>query len=192
MSRVTKGHFHAARHSSLDEMTFNRDFDLSNSLGQKEKWNFHPSYSGWATPKVRYAQEKSLPVNMMDTFLSGRATLPQIVPDDQLATSMRVKANYNLRGFVTDKVTKVDYEPAVRDLYRPKISQHALVHDHEQSLIINMSTPTPYKFLPGQATPFRPLGAPVPTPNLAATRPLTTHEPGRHRFFVSDVRAKLP
>ena len=60
--RVTKGSHSAHRFSSLDELTFNRDFDLSKSYDKKEKWTFEPSYSGFAAARLRHATERRLPV----------------------------------------------------------------------------------------------------------------------------------
>ena len=54
--RRTRGVHGVQKHSSLDELTFNRDFDISHSTGahgaQLESWKFHPSYSGFAASKL--------------------------------------------------------------------------------------------------------------------------------------------
>lgn len=189
-ARITKGTHSAARHSLLDELTFNRDFDHSESTSKAPTWNFHPSYSGFSTPKTRTAQERGLPVNMMDTFLSNTATVPQIVPTEQWRTNRMIKSNPTLRGFVTDKITSVQYEPAQHERKPMRTSCSKLVHDHEQALLVNITTPSQYSFVPAiRTSAFRPLGSLQPA---APGRPYTTHEPGRHRYFVSDVRVKLP
>ena len=192
VSRVTKSTPSAHRHSLLDELTFNRDFDGSGStaaFGKAEKWQFHPSYSGFATDKTRMPQSRKLPVNMMDTFLSDRATTPQIVEPSMYATNRMVKTNPNLRGFVTDKVTNVGFTPTTHERPPTRTSCSKLVRDHDHELLVNITTPAPYRFVPN-APLFRPLGS-VPPATHAPGRPYTTHEPGRHRFFVSDVRHKI-
>jgi len=117
---------------------------------------------------------------MMDTFLTDSATAPQIVPPQTWRTSIMIKSNPTLRGYVTDKITNESHLPAALEREPSRIVEHKLVHDHEHELLVNISTPSCYQF-PARAPPFRPIG-----------RPLTQHEPGRHRFFVSDVRHKLP
>jgi len=182
-ARVAKGSHNAARFSSLDELTFNRDFDLSQSYGSQpaaKQWTFEPSYSGLAAAKLRQPTHKRLPVNMMDTFLADSATSPQIVPPGSWRTSIMIKSNPTLRGFVTDKVTNVPHTPAMLERPPLRTIRHSLVHDHEENLLVNISTPSSFVFPPGAAR-FDPF-----------SRPLTTHVPGRHRFFCSDVRAKLP
>ena len=62
-ARIAKGTHSAARHSLLDELTFNRDFDLSSAADKNPKWTYHPSYSGFARASTRTAQERCLPVN---------------------------------------------------------------------------------------------------------------------------------
>ena len=166
MARIAKGTHSAARHSLLDELTFNRDFDNSGSTTQKQKWTFHPSYSGFVTEKTRYPQSRCLPVNMMDTFLSDRATVPQVVPKDEWATRLRIKSNPTLRGFVADKVTNLAFQPTVHERQPMRTSSSKLVHDHEQALLVNITTPSAYRFTPN-APIFNPLGSvPPSTPNV--------------------------
>lgn len=168
MARIAKGTHSAARHSLLDELTFNRDFDLSDSTNLDKKWVFHPSYSGFASAKVRTAQTKRLPVNLMDTFLSDTATTPQIVPTELAATRMRIKSNPTLRGFVTDKITTLGYEPAVHSRAPLRTSCSKLVHDHQEDLLVNITTPSPYKFL-ANSPPFKPLGSLQPAVQVRST-----------------------
>ena len=169
------------RHAACRKLTF---FCLV-SLRQ-----FHESYSGFSSLGVRHAQERGLPVNMMDTFLSSSATTRQIVPDSMRKTNMMIKANPTLRGFVTDKVTNTPYSPASHDRLPTRTSSCKLVRDHDHELLVNIQTPSVYRFSP-DAPLFRPQGS-MPPATHAPGRPFTTHEPGRHRFFVSDVRVKLP
>ena len=223
-TRVAKGTHSAARHSLLDELTFNRDFDFSESTSQRPKWQvctaeelagiccthleaggsmvltppasrllpsqFHESYSGFTNERTRYHQERRLPVTMMDTFLSDSATTRQIVPDSMWRTNMMIKQNPNQRGFVTEKVTTAPFAPASHDRIPMRTSSCKLVRDQDHDLLINISTPSVFKFAPN-APLFQPMGS-LPPATHAPGRPFTTHEPGRHRFFVSDVRAKLP
>ena len=165
MSRVSKGTHHAARHSMLDELTFNRDFDHSHSLDRTQKWKFQPSYSGFATQKVRQSSQRRLPVNMVDTFLSDTATSPQIVARDSWRTNMMIKSNPTLRGFVTDKVTNVPHQPAILSRPPSRVVEHTLVHDHEHELLLNITTPSPYKFSPNSPL-FRPLGSVPPATHV--------------------------
>lgn len=177
--RMSKGRHSSARFSSLDELTFNRDFDLSHTYKKPEKWKFEPSYSGFAAIKLKKPQNSALPVNMMDTFISDAATTAQIVPSELWRTNIMVKHNPQLRGYVTDKMTNERHEPAALLRSPTRLEEHKLVHDHEHDLLVNITTPSTYKFS-ANSPPFHPLG-----------RPATIHEPGRHRFFVSDVRAKI-
>lgn len=114
-TRVLKSDFHLARHSVLDELTFNRDFDASQSATINkgvQPWTYHPSYSGFQTPQTATRREKRLPVTMMDMSLSSTASLPQVSPSASLRNSLRIKHNPELRGFVTDKLTNAPHERA--------------------------------------------------------------------------------
>ena len=57
----------------------------------------------------------------MDTFLSDVATVPQIVPTEQWRTQRMIKPL--------------------------RTSCSKLVHDHEQSLLVNITTPSQYHFV---------------------------------------------
>ena len=186
--------FNPLRHSSLDELTFNRDFDKSCSAAgnrEPERWLFRPSYSGFGTTPRALASARS-PVDMMDTTLSSTASRPQVCPERaQYATNVMIKHNPPLHGFVTDKVTSSDGWPQRAAVLAPPAQrrmEHRLTFDQRHDLLVNMST--------SNMSPASPaLGAPRPRTSALALQPLgrpfMSHEPGRHRFFVSDVARKI-
>jgi len=184
-TRFIKGANNVNRHSLLDELTFNRDFDLSSTDKSVPRWQFEPSYSGFAANRLRHAGQRGdsrLRVSLMETAASERASTPQVVPTNTWRTSLVIKHNPNLRAFVTDKLTNVPHAPAT--LERPPFRkvEHTLVHDHEQSLLVNVST----------ASQFMPSGRPPLFPDpWQRPRMTTTHEPGRHRFFLGDIGPKI-
>jgi len=174
----------------LDELTFNRDFDASQSATINkgvQPWNYHPSYSGFQTPQTATRREKRLPVTMMDMSLSSTATLPQVSPSASLQNSLRIKHNPELRGFVTDKLTNAPHERAQLARAPFRTVEHTLVSSHQHDLLINISTPTEYPAVhaPGM------MGAAPRAPVLVPERLGAMHEPGRHRYFLGDVPPKI-
>ena len=194
--RVSKGTFHAARHSVLDEIVFNRDFDKSRSSSinrGRDTWTFQPSYSGFQSLALQMRPDQSigrLPAMMMDDTVSSQASLPQIVAHGSRASSIQIKHNPALCGFVTEKVTKLPFAPGHRpDANFGRLKNHVELRNHESDLIINLNTPN--QFPPSPFTPmFRPLGSVQPNVQPPG-RPVTTHQPGRHRFFISDITPKI-
>jgi hypothetical protein len=194
--RVSKGTFHAARHSVLDEIVFNRDFDKSRSSSinrGRDTWTFQPSYSGFQSLALQMRPDQSigrLPAMMMDGTVSSHASLPQIVAHGSRASSIQIKHNPALCGFVTEKVTKLPFAPGLRpDANFGRLKNHVELRNHESDLIINLNTPNQYP--PSPFTPmFRPLGSVQPNVQPPG-RPVTTHQPGRHRFFMSDITPKI-
>jgi hypothetical protein len=91
---------------------------------------------------------------------------------------------------VTEKVTKLPYAPGLRpDANFGRLKNHVELRNHESDLIINLNTPNQYP--PSPFTPmFRPLGSVQPNVQPPG-RPVTTHQPGRHRFFMSDITPKI-
>jgi len=183
-SRILKTEFHAQRHSLLDELTFNRDFDNSATAGinkQATKWKFDPSYSGYMTDRLQQKRERRLPVMMMDMSMSRAATAPQIALD--LNSSIHIKHSPQLRGFVTGKMTSEPFEKAQLARAPFRTIEHDLVTTHQQDLLVNMATPTEY---PQPLTP--PAGSVM---HALPNRPAPPHIPGRHRYFMGDVPAKI-
>ena len=125
---------------------------------------FHHSYSGFSNERTRYPADKRLPVNMMDTFLSESATTRQIVPNSMRRTNVMIKQNPTLRGFVTEKVTNAPFAPTYHERAPLRTSSCKLVRDHDHELLINIETPSVFKFAPN-APLFQPMGslAPVST-----------------------------
>ena len=131
--------------------------------------------------------EKRLPVNMMETCISDRATTPQHpTPGKERHTCMKIKQHPTLRAFVTPKITNTGFLPSLTEERRTRVSQSKCVVDHLHDQIIQITTPQPMKVTP-LSTIFYPLGSVPGSVPACAGRPMT-HEPGRHRFFVSDVR----
>jgi len=194
----SRGSFHAARHSVLDELTFNRDFDQSKTSASHNKslrpWTFQPGYSGFQSLALQYRPNRSeqrLPVSMMDCTLGSNAGTPGIVAQSsQLKDSYQIKQNPPLRGFVTEKLTSQPFTPGLRpDVSFARLNMHKELRSHEHDLIINMNTPNQYP--PNPMTPmFRPLGSVMPNVQPPG-RPFTTHQPGRHRNFISDITPKI-
>ena len=203
-TRVVKGTFNSQRHSSLDELTFNRyepphsfrlalsndakshrafllvpfsDFDHSNSLERKmqERWTFDPSYSGVFANRLRTPTFRRQPVSMLETSLSTQASLPQVVAKEDWRTACIIKANPNLRGFVTDKITSRPHTAAQLEKWNPVRSrEHAVVHDHNGGLVFTMRSQPMF----GQVTPLRAI-----TPNAPMFRPAGSIQPVRPPFI---------
>ena len=193
--RKTRGVNGAHKHSSLDELTFNRDFDMSHSTGahaaQLEAWKFEPSYSGFASIKLRKPAHSRSPVTMMDNTISTAASFPQVVDSvDAFRSQMQIKNNPMARAYVTDKLTSLPHEPAQLQRAPMRTCEHKFVFDQDGSLLINMNSSSPFRSSPTAPLFYHPKGS-VPPATHFPGRPMSTHEPGRHRFFLGDVRAKI-
>lgn len=69
--------------------------------------------------------------------------------------------------------------------------EHSLVHNHENSLLVNIQT-APAEQISRRLTPL----VEPPRLTLPLSRPMGSVQPhnmyaGRHRFFVGDVRTKI-
>ena len=143
---LTRDRWHAMRHSSLDELTFNRDVDGSLNNQPSKRWTFEPSYSGVMAERLRTPSSRGLPTSMMETSLSRTAGLPQCspVPTHPGSTPWRntfqIKANPHLRGYVSDKITTLPFTPST--LARPptRTIAHANVADHMSDTLMNLKT----------------------------------------------------
>ena len=161
-NNITRSTWHASRHSSLDELAFNRDVDRSQSLAtqQAARWVFEPSYSGLSASKLRTPPSRGLPVTMMESTWASQATLPQCRPTEGTSwrTSFAVKQNPHLRGFVADKITAATFAPA--ELARPPTRTIASVKttDHMAHTLVNLSTTSP------KLRPFPAASAQTPQP----------------------------
>ena len=151
-SRMVRGRFADARHSALDELTFNRDVDSSSAIlsARGGPWEYRPSYSGFNTPKLMQMRERKLPAFNTDSMLSRSATLPQVRPTGPTAqelwrTNFLVKHNPHLRGFVTEKVTSLPHTPTQIDRWAPRIVSHKKVENFQGDLLINITTPQQYE-----------------------------------------------
>ena len=75
--------------------------------------------------------------------------------------------------------------PWMMSAHAARMKQH---RNHEGDLIVSIGTPNQHP--PSPFTPlFRPLGSVQPNVQPPG-RPSTSHQPGRHRYFVSDVTSK--
>jgi len=179
---------YALKRGTLDTITFNRDYDLSD-VGTAAKWTFDGSYSSFAKDRLKQPKSTGIAVNLIDTMLSDRATMTQI-PMNVANRKDRIQIAHRpeLRAFVTDKITNLPVTPA----YEQKLTrhkEHTLVHNHEGILGVNIQTALPQKpprtLTPIEGAPRLPLFRP-----MGSVQPMNTH-PGRHRYFIADVRTKL-
>eukprot|EP00325_Prymnesiales_sp_UTEX-LB-985_P025963 CAMPEP_0174725398 /NCGR_PEP_ID=MMETSP1094-20130205/45461_1 /TAXON_ID=156173 /ORGANISM="Chrysochromulina brevifilum, Strain UTEX LB 985" /LENGTH=216 /DNA_ID=CAMNT_0015926787 /DNA_START=8 /DNA_END=658 /DNA_ORIENTATION=- len=181
--RIIKTEYHPQRHSLLDELTFNRDFDISStaSINKGAKpWAFDASYSGYMTGRLQQKPDRRLPVTMMDMSMSSHATWPQVAPGLE---SFRIKHSPQLRGFVTGKISAEPFVKAQLSRAPFRTIEHDLVTSHQQDLLVNMATPTEYP---------QPLSPPAGRTTCdILNRPVPKHNPGRHRYFLGDVPPKI-
>jgi len=173
----------------LDTITFNRDFDLSD-VGPEKKWEFDGSYSSFAKAALSKPKKSGVAVNLIDTMLSEKATMTQI-PSNVHSRRDRIQISHKpeLRAFVTDKITNLPHTPGYEQMLT-RHKEHTLVHNHEHALLVNIQTapttaPRPPQLTPLEYTPRLPLFRP-----MGSVQPMNTH-PGRHRYFIADVRTKL-
>ena len=151
--------------STLDEITFNRDLDYSASYdinainAAKNTWQFNPSYAGVAAQRLKTPATTGTPTSMMDSSLSRHASTPQVAADSAMYRQ-RIRINHTpyLRAFVTDKVTSSEpgYAPLPEFI---KNVRHSLVHNHEQTLLVNMDTKPSILPPPRSSLSFAPLGS---------------------------------
>jgi len=179
---------YALKKGTLDSITFNRDFDQSDDLDGK-KWQFDGSYSSFAADKLKKPKRTGIAVNLLDTMLSDRATMTQI-PYNVKNRKDRIQIAHKpeLRAFVTDKITNLPVTPAYEQMLT-RHKEHTLVHNHEGQLGVNIQTAPPMRpprmLTPLEGGPRLPLFRP-----MGSVQPMNTF-PGRHRYFIADVRTKL-
>ena len=164
------------------------------------KWKFEPSYSGVRAERLRTPAYQSTPVTMLDTTVADRASFPTVVSNapntaDTFRTQMLLKQNPNAHAFVTDKIQNLPFAQSQLSRKPTRLVASKQVFDQDGTLLINMHSTTtkPTNVAPADmGVSRRGKGSAPPMGSVYLPgRPFVTHEPGRHRFFVGDVRTKI-
>jgi hypothetical protein len=173
----------------------------SHGAAYMEKWKFEPSYSGVRAQRLRTPGASRTPVTMLDATLTDRASFPSVVSNtagsvDTFRTQTLVKHSPNAHAFVTGKICEMPHQDAQLERAPTRLHCSKHVFDQDGSLLINMHSTT--TMMPSRAAAQdmgvtrRGLGSVPPMGQMIFPgRPFSTHEPGRHRFFLGDVRTKI-
>ena len=165
----------------------------------RETWSFSPSYSGFQTPRLQQRPNTARgppPIAMlMDRMASSQATCsPQVISYGSTRASTTFLAGPQLAqptlpsalgSGLARRSQHRELPPWMMSAHAARMKQH---RNHEGDLIVSIGTPNQHS--PSPFTPlFRPLGSVQPNVQPPG-RPSTSHQPGRHRYFVSDVTSK--
>lgn len=213
-SQSGHGRYAVAQKECVDELVFNRSMKFSNNSFPQTpapRWTFEPSYSGIAAARL-YQRRNGPPADMMEPILSDRAINPKIVERSALSSHYRIAHKPYLHAFISEKVTNKPFTaPALPMVTRcttpPDASSPSaqfqspfllalrcspesllcLIHDPQPTPQI---LPRSHRYLPKQPAPRRLQPLMVWPPG--SVMPYGLQEPGRNRYFMGDVRTKLP
>lgn len=165
----------------------------------RETWSFSPSYSGFQSPRLQLRPNTARgppPIAMlMDCMASSQATCsPQVISHGSRASTTflagpQLAQPSTLPSALGSGLARWNQHrempPWMMSAHAARMKQH---RNHEGDLIVSIGTPNQHP--PSPFTPlFRPLGSVQPNVQPPG-RPSTSHQPGRHRYFVSDVTRK--
>ena len=161
--------------SSVDELVFNRDLDFS-AAEKVTTWKFEPSYASSCVHRLGQHPVRGTPAFQLEEPAYPRASMPHILADDRLRRNrIQVTQSPYHHAFVTEKLI---------NLPPPDLATSGNHRIMSKSYLARSPT--------APTMPTSPATTHIPRYGPMVSRQPFGQSPGRHRFFVGDVRVGVP